>query len=145
MPHNEGMQYSISLLLLICIQPTRSTEQVPTGPVKLTWRRATPAPEVMYEAAVVHGNTAYFSQDYNVYSYTLFQDKWTKLRPCDYEDFSMAVVNNILTIGGTFDGTDTNTLLCFSSKMNSPTNAHTPNIFSYCHHTHPPDRSWRII
>ena len=70
----------------------------------------------MYDAAVVHGNTAYFSQGYSVYSYTLSQDKWTKLKRCEYKDFSMAVVNNQLTtIGGSqHGGTVTNTILCLS-------------------------------
>ena len=69
----------------------------------------------MWEAAVVHGNTAYFSQSYNVYSYTLSQDKWTKLKQCEYLYFSMAVVNNQLTtIGGQRGVTVTNTLLCLS-------------------------------
>ena len=93
-----------------------------TGPVKLTWRRGTPAPEWMSDAAVVHGNTAYFSQYNSVYSYTLSQDKWTQLKQCEYDDFSMAVVNNQLTtIGGDDDDdTATNTLLSLirsSSEM----------------------------
>ena len=73
-------------------------------------------------AAVVHGNTAYFSEGYNVYSYTLSQDKWTKLKQCDYQSFSMAVINNQLTTIGGLDciATTTNTLLCLlrsSSEM----------------------------
>ena len=75
----------------------------------------------MCGAAVVHGNTAYFSQGRNVYSYTLSEDKWTKLKQCEYESFSMAVVNNQLTtIGGEDDFNATNILLCLtrsSSKM----------------------------
>ena len=85
--------------------------------MKLTWRRGTPAPEEMFSgAAVVHGNTAYFSQRNSVYSYTLSQDKWTQLKQCKYPYFSMAVVNNQLTtIGGRRgDYTATNTLLCLS-------------------------------
>ena len=71
----------------------------------------------MSDAAVVHGNTAYFSQRYNVYSYTLSQDKWTKLKQCEYQSFSMAVVNNQLTtIGGLQWVTATNTLLCLSNS-----------------------------
>ena len=72
----------------------------------------------MWGAAVVHGNTAYFSQDYSVYSYTLSQDKWTQLKQCEYRDFSMAVVNNQLTtIGGHHDYTATNTLRCLSRSF----------------------------
>ena len=69
---------------------------------------------------MVHGNTAYFSQGNRVYSYTLSQDKWTKLKQCKYESFSMAVVSNQLTtIGGQCDGGDTvtNTLLCLSKGV----------------------------
>ena len=89
-----------------------------TGRVKLTWRRGTPAPVCMCGAAVVHGNTAYFSQGYNVYSYTLSLDKWTQLKQCEYQYFSMAVVNNHLTtIGGLCnDGTATNILLYLSKS-----------------------------
>ena len=68
---------------------------------------------------MVHGYTAYFSRYYNVYSYTISQDKWTKLEQCGYEFFSMAVVNNQLTtIGGQRDEgyIITNTLLCFKSS-----------------------------
>ena len=66
---------------------------------------------------MVHGNTAYFSQEYRVYSYTLSQDKWTKLKQCKYASFSMAVVNNQLTtIGGLNGLTATNTLLCLSNS-----------------------------
>ena len=90
--------------------------QVSADPVKLTWRRGTPAPEEMYGAAVVHGNnTAYFSHGYSVYSYTLSQDKWTKLKQSKYHSFGMAVVNNQLTTtGGQRDDTVTNILLCLS-------------------------------
>ena len=98
-----------------CCSNFQSAEQVSTGPVKLTWRRGTPAPVRMWGAAVIHGNTAYFSQRCNVYSYTLSQDKWTELEQCEYSNFSMAVVNNQLTtIGGQRGFTATNTLLCLS-------------------------------
>ena len=88
-------------------------------PVKLTWRQGTPAPEGMSDAAVVRGNTAYFSQGRDVYSYTLSQDKWTELPQCKYQHFSMAVINNQLTtiggmLGGVVTAAATNTLLCLS-------------------------------
>ena len=118
--HKEGFLlrnhfhlYAISTCT--CCSNFQSAEQVSTGPVKLTWRRGTPAPEWMYGAAVVHGNTAYFSDGYRVYSYTLSQDNWTQLKQCEYRDFSMAVVNNQLTtIGGRQHNTATNSLLCLS-------------------------------
>ena len=95
----------------------QSAEQVFTNPVKLTWRKGTPAPMKMtsYGAAVVHGNTAYFSEGPNVYSYT--QDKWTELQQSKYEDFSMAIIKKQLTtIGGQRGGTATNTLFCLSTS-----------------------------
>lgn len=52
-------------------------------------------------AVVVHGSTAYFTQGPRLYSYTLPEDKWTQLQQCEYEDSSLAVVNDILTtVGG---------------------------------------------
>ena len=64
---------------------------------------------------MVHGNMAYFSEGYNVYSYTLSQDEWTKLKQCEYQSFSMAVVNNQLTtIGGQRGTSAHNILLCLS-------------------------------
>ena len=98
-----------------CCSNFQSAEQVSTGPVKLTWRRGTLAPVRMSDAAVVHGNTAYFSQCNSMYSYTLSQDKWTQLKQCGYASFSMAVVNNQLTtIGGLSGLTVTSTLLSLS-------------------------------
>ena len=72
--------------------------------MKLTWRQGQPAPEGMESslgAAVVHGSTAYFSNDYDVYSYTVPENKWTKLPQCKYKNFATAVINDALTtIGG---------------------------------------------
>ena len=91
-----------------------------TDPVKLTWRQGTPAPQAMWfywGSAVVHGNTAFFSQHYNVYSYIVPEDKWTKLPQCECESFCVAVVNDKLTaIGGYCAGAATNTLLCLSGS-----------------------------
>ena len=99
-----------------CVLKYQSAEQVSTDPVKLTWRQGTPAPVgEMSGAAVVHCNTAYFSQGTSVYSYTLSQDKWTELKQCKYKHFSMAVVDNQLTtIGGQHASTSINCLLCLS-------------------------------
>ena len=66
---------------------------------------------------MVHDNTAYFSSGRDVYSYTISEDKWSKLKPCSYEDFSMAVVNNKLTtIGGWDDSSATNILLSLAGS-----------------------------
>ena len=92
-----------------------------TDPVILAWRQGTPAPEPMTSsqgAAVVHDNTAYFSSGHDVYSYAISEDKWSKLKPCSYGYFSMAVVNHKLTTIGGWDESQssaTNTLLCLSS------------------------------
>ena len=90
--------------------------QVAKTPIQLTWRQGGAAPENMSKswggAAVVHGNTAYFSQDYSVYSYTPASDEWTTLPPCEYKHFGLAVVNNkVTTIGGCNRNRDTATLL----------------------------------
>ena len=71
---------------------------------------------------VVDGNTAYLSRDYNMYSYTVAEDKWTKLPPCKFKQFGLAVVNRKLTsIGGRYGGwfsdfQPTNILLSFSGS-----------------------------
>ena len=94
----------------------------PSGPIKLTWRQGQPAPEGMASlvgAAVVHGSTAYFSSDRNMYSYTVPENKWTKLPQCKYSGFAMAVINNVLTTIGGWDRqyADTNnTLLSLSGR-----------------------------
>ena len=54
--------------------------------------------------AAVHGSTAYFSYNHEIYSYTVFDSKWTELPPCKYQHFGMAVVSGRLTtIGGRKD------------------------------------------
>ena len=76
----------------------------PSGPIKPTWRSGQPIPVGMVSdigAAVVHGSTAYFSACDDVYSYTVLENKWTKLPRCKINNFAMAVVKNALTtIGG---------------------------------------------
>ena len=72
--------------------------------MRLAWRQGKPAPVAMtsnWGAAVVHDNTVYFSSGQGIYSYTISEDKWSKLKLCSYGYFSMAVVNHKLTtIGG---------------------------------------------
>ena len=67
---------------------------------------------------MAHGSTAYFSTFHNVYSYTVPENKWTKLPECKYQYFAMAVINDTLT---TIGGRDrqrgaTNTLLSLSGS-----------------------------
>ena len=93
----------------------------PSGPIKLTWRQGQQAPEGMgthMGSAVVHGSTAYFSIFKSVYSYTVPENKWTKLPQCKYDYFAMAGINDALTtIGGwDYQGATTNTLLSLSGS-----------------------------
>ena len=67
---------------------------------------------------MVHGSTAYFSSVYNVYSYTVHENKWTKLPQRKYNHFAMAVINDALTTIGGMDSQvkATNTLLSLSGS-----------------------------
>ena len=66
---------------------------------------------------MVYGNTAYFSTDYNVYSYTVPENKWTKLPQCKNQCFAMAVINDALTtIGGIDLQGAVNTLVSLSES-----------------------------
>ena len=68
-------------------------------------------------AAVVHGNTAYFSKENIVYSYSLAKDEWTRLPPCECDRFGMAVVNDkVTTIGGRSGVRASNTLVCLEDR-----------------------------
>ena len=68
---------------------------------------------------MIHGSTAYFSWGYKLYSYTVLENKWTKLPECNYEYFAIAVINNALTTIGGMDhrGALTNTLLSISGML----------------------------
>ena len=94
------------------------TQVRPTNPLKLRWRQGTLAPNAMKSilgAAVVHGNTAYFSMNCNVYSYTLPEGEWTELPQCENTHFSLTVLDDKLTaIGGQQQQHATNTLLCLN-------------------------------
>ena len=67
---------------------------------------------------MVHGNTAYFSKGSSVYSYTVSENKWTKLPQCKYRNIAITVVNDALTtIGGQdHQRENTNTLLSLSGS-----------------------------
>ena len=81
--------------------------------IKLTWKQVDSPPQLFtHGKTVVYENTAYFSCDYDVYSFTLPDNKWTKLQSCRYRDFSMVNVDGKLTTIGGYDGSSvTNTLL----------------------------------
>ncbi len=84
------------------------------GLAKLSWRQEESAPQDFnsgHGRTATHINTAYFSHDFDIYSFTIPDHKWTKLPPCKYKYFSMAVINNKLTTIGGHKETDTNILL----------------------------------
>lgn len=96
-------------------------------PVMSTWRqrKTTPADFASGRGtAVAYGNTAYFSFDNNIYSLTVSDNKWTRLPPCPYQQFTMAVIDRTLTtIGGSInqDISSTNILLSFAFIVNLST------------------------
>ena len=67
---------------------------------------------------MVHENTAFFSCNFNVYSYKILKNEWTELQRCEYQNSSLAIVHNTLTtVGGcTSNHTPTNTLLSLSQS-----------------------------
>ena len=90
-------------------------------PPTLTWTQGKSPPEIMlsaYGAAVVHGITAYFAQNHNVYSYKLSDNKWIKLQACPFKWFGLEIVKeNLITIGGlTSDDSPTNSLLSLTGS-----------------------------
>ena len=90
-------------------------------PMKLSWRKGKPAPvslNSVWGAAVLHGNTAFFSHGCDVYSYKVHEDKWTELQQCEYQAISLAILHDTLTtVGGrTTYGTPTNILLSLSQS-----------------------------
>ena len=97
----------------------------PTGGVKsihLRWRKSGRAPERMERgAAVVDGRVAYFKGDWSstVHAYDSPTQQWSTLPECPQVQFSLAVVNGLLTaIGGRVSaaGQVTNTLLSLTGE-----------------------------
>ena len=66
--------------------------------VRLKWRKGEPALQHFTGTAFVCGNTAYFSDEYDIHSFTVPDNKWSRMQPSKYRDFSMAVVSGMLTI-----------------------------------------------
>ena len=86
---------------------------------KMRWREGKNAPAVMSRgAAVVHGNTAYFSQGGSqVYSYQniLGKEQWSQLPDNPNDWFGLAIIDGLLTsVGG--GGPITNTLLSLTGE-----------------------------
>ena len=121
------VQYTVTATAFICmfnvqVHIDKESEDWPssTDPVKLAWRRGAPGPPkiTMYSGtAVVNGSIAYFSVERSVYSYTVSEDKWTKLPEYEFLVFALAVVKgNLTTIGG-FSGVGvTNSLFSLSGS-----------------------------
>ena len=93
------------------------------GSIKLRWRDGGRAPQKTFgEATAVDGSKAYYRPE-DLFSKTVFvynsaNNKWSKLPKCSNEDFSLAVVNSLLTaIGGrTLNREVTNTLLSLTDN-----------------------------
>ena len=93
------------------------------GSIKLRWRDGGKAPRRMWgEATAVNGSVAYFRPggggQYAVSAYDSAKKNWSELPRCPNCDFSLAVVNNLLTaIGGlTPQGEYTSSLLSLTDK-----------------------------
>ena len=89
--------------------------------MRLAWRQGKEAPVAMglnRGTAVVHNNTAYFSQYSTVHLYAIPEDEWSSIGS-DQEFFGLAIVNDKLTtIGGSVDENFAiNTLLCLSESL----------------------------
>ena len=87
----------------------------------MRWRKGKNAPETMIRgAAVVYGNTAYFTErhTHSVYSYQIIQreEEWSQLpnNPC--ENFGLAVIDGLLTSVGGYKKDYTNTLLSLTGE-----------------------------
>ena len=88
---------------------------------KMTWRKGKNAPEkVSRGAAVVHGNTAYFTPagSTKVYSYQNIhgQEQWSQLPDNPNEMFGLAVIDGLLTSVGGYNNGSTNTLLSLTGE-----------------------------
>ena len=90
---------------------------------KMTWREGKKAPEGMRRgAAVVDGNTAYFTplHSVRVYSYRNIpgNEQWSRLPVNPNKAFSLAVINGLLTSVGGYDSQykNTNTLLSLTGE-----------------------------
>ena len=88
---------------------------------KMTWREGKNAPQKMNrEAAVVHGNTAYFIpvSSNKVYSYQSIhrQEQWSQLPDNPNKSFGLAVVDGLFTSVGGYNNGFTNTLLSLTGE-----------------------------
>ena len=105
------------------VEPSSGAE-ASGGSIKLRWRDGGRAPRTMWgEAAAVNGSVAYFRpggwDQCTVLKYDSAKNSWSQLPKCPNCDFSLAMVNNLLTaIGGktTKYGKYTSSLLSITDK-----------------------------
>ena len=91
------------------------------GSIKLRWRDGRRAPRKIYgEVSVVDGSVAYFRPggSNSVFAYNSTNNKWSELPKCPNYDFSLAMVNSLLTaIGGKTSNYEvTNSLLSLTGN-----------------------------
>ena len=87
----------------------------------MTSRKGKNAPGEMFRgAAVVHGNTAYFTpaDSTKVYSYQNIhgQEQWSQLPDNPNQNCCLAVIDSLLTSAGGYSNGDTNTLLSLTGE-----------------------------
>ena len=88
---------------------------------QMKWRKGKNAPETMNRlngAAVVYGNTAFFSVLHNVYSYQNIQveEEWSQLPDNPCRNYGLAVIDGLLTSVGGYNNGYTNTLLSLTGE-----------------------------
>ena len=90
---------------------------------KMKWRKGKNSPVAMDKlggAAVVYGNTAFFSDGYSqrVYSYQNIQgeEEWAQLPDNPYRYFGLAVIDGLLTTVGGYNIGSTNILLSLTGE-----------------------------
>ena len=91
------------------------------GSIKLRWRDGGKAPcKMCGEVSVVDGSMAYFRPggSKSVFAYSSTNNKWSELPKCPNSDFSLAMVNSLLTaIGGKISNYEvTNSLLSLTDN-----------------------------
>ena len=88
---------------------------------QMGWRKGKNAPETMYSgraAAIVYGNTAFFSYSHRVYSYHNVQgeEEWFQLPDNPCFDFGLAFIDGLLTSVGGYNNGYTDTLLSLTGE-----------------------------
>ena len=88
--------------------------------IKLNWRQCTKAPCGIFRgSATVDGSMAYFRSGGTgtIHAYDTDNDAWSQLLECPRENFTLAVVEGLLTaVGGKQSDKPTNTLLSLTGK-----------------------------